>query len=248
VCLRPLALAFRDECATAFGIQANNQPINGWLIGLCEYHGNEENSPSSRNHLFCFVVLTYTPRAVKTFLRFLGWAAMPCVVFVSIVGCSGGSGSSVPATPTPSISSVSPGSVQANQAAPFLVTITGSGFISSSQVQVNGTNVPTTYVSPTQLQAQIPAALASSGGQLVITVANGSLTSGVLVSQCHHGYESGSGDRFTEPRLRRSERKPRHSYGYRKRFRPNDHAECKCHVAFCDLRQQHAIDSGFNFD
>ena len=115
---------------------------------------------------------------MKILIRALRCVALPCLILVLLAGCSGGSGPSSAVTPTPSISSVTPSSVQANQAAPFSVTITGSGFISTSQVQVNGSSVTTTYVSATQLQAQIPASLATSGGQLVITVTNGSVSSG----------------------------------------------------------------------
>ncbi|HEX5283175.1 MAG TPA: IPT/TIG domain-containing protein, partial [Bryocella sp.] len=115
---------------------------------------------------------------MKTLFRTLGRTALPCLLFVCLVGCSSGSGPSSPVTPTPAISSVTPNSIQANQATPFSVTITGSGFISTSQVEVNGSAVNSTYLSATQLQAQIPASLAVSGAQLVITVMNGSIFSG----------------------------------------------------------------------
>jgi hypothetical protein len=104
-----------------------------------------------------------------------------------VVGCSGGGGSSTgtnPASnPVPSLSSISPNSVQAGGAATS-ITVSGSNFISSSSVEWNGIALATTYVSTTSLTAQVPASDLQSAGSATITVVNpgpgGGSSSGTL--------------------------------------------------------------------
>jgi hypothetical protein len=100
------------------------------------------------------------------------------IVCLFIVGC-GGSGSPQNPTPPPStplaIQSVTPATVPAGSVA-LTVTITGTGFTTTSQVTVNNTQVPTVYVSATQLQATVPASQLASGTQLQIAVTNGTST------------------------------------------------------------------------
>jgi hypothetical protein len=89
-------------------------------------------------------------------------------------GPSGGSSSAVTFTvnnPVPSISSVSPNPVVALGGS-FTLTVNGSGFVNGSQVQVDGSPRPTTFVSPTQVTAQIPNNDILSVGQRTITVFN----------------------------------------------------------------------------
>jgi hypothetical protein len=54
----------------------------------------------------------------------------------------------------------------------FVLTVNGSNFVSSSQVQWNGANLATTYVSSTQLTSSVPASDISSAGRDNVTVAN----------------------------------------------------------------------------
>lgn len=62
----------------------------------------------------------------------------------------------------PIITSLSPSSVQAGSAT-FTLTINGAGFGPGSVIQWNGTVLPATYVSPTQLTAQIPSSYLTNG-------------------------------------------------------------------------------------
>ena len=57
------------------------------------------------------------------------------------------------------------------------LTVNGSGFLSTSVVQVGTTAEPTTYVSATQLSAAVPATQLASGAQLAVAVLNGSASS-----------------------------------------------------------------------
>ncbi len=87
-------------------------------------------------------------------------------------GSGGGGGNNVP---TPVISSISPTSLSAGSSAQT-ITVMGSGFTSSSVIEVGGVAEVTTYVSSTELTATVPATQLASGTQLPIVVSNGSTT------------------------------------------------------------------------
>jgi hypothetical protein len=71
----------------------------------------------------------------------------------------------------PSISSISP-SIALALGSSFTLTVNGSGFVSGSVVEVNGSSRPTTFVSSTQLTAQISNNDILSVGTRTITVFN----------------------------------------------------------------------------
>jgi hypothetical protein len=87
--------------------------------------------------------------------------------------------------PMPSVSSVSPNPVVATGNG-FTLDLSGSGFVVTSVVQFDGTPVPTTFVSPTELQAQISNTDIIAVGQHMITVFNpspgGGTSNGVTVT------------------------------------------------------------------
>ena len=71
--------------------------------------------------------------------------------------------------PAPVVTALAPASLVMSNPDTRL-TVTGSAFTSTSLIQINGANYPTTYVSGTQLKATIPAAQIASPGSLTITV------------------------------------------------------------------------------
>ena len=80
----------------------------------------------------------------------------------------------------PSLSSLSPNSAAAGTPA-FILTVNGSGFVSGSTVQWNGTALPTTFVSASQLTALVAASFIGSQGTASVTVQNtASVTSNAL--------------------------------------------------------------------
>ncbi len=96
-------------------------------------------------------------------------------------GCAGGGSGSTgggggTTTPTPAVTSISPTTVAAGSNA-LTLTVNGSGFISTSAVQVGGTAESTTYVSAAQLTATVPAGQIANGAELPVTVLNGSVSS-----------------------------------------------------------------------
>lgn len=78
---------------------------------------------------------------------------------------------------TANVSSISPSQVAAAGPA-FKMTVLGSGFSSGSTVQWNGSSRSTTYVSATELLAQINQTDIASTGSASITVNNGGVTGG----------------------------------------------------------------------
>jgi sugar lactone lactonase YvrE len=97
---------------------------------------------------------------------------------LTAVNAAPGGGTSAAATlavanPAPNISTLSPNPVLASASTPPTITVTGTGFVSASTVQVNGSNRATTYVSATQLTFQLTAADQSTAVQRVaVTVVN----------------------------------------------------------------------------
>ncbi len=73
------------------------------------------------------------------------------------------------ANPTPAISSLTPGTITAGTAG-FTLTVSGSGFVTSSVVNWNGTALSTVFSSTTQLQAQVPASMLVQGTTVPVTV------------------------------------------------------------------------------
>ncbi|MFZ4984122.1 MAG: IPT/TIG domain-containing protein, partial [Blastocatellia bacterium] len=87
-----------------------------------------------------------------------------------------------PANPTPSLATISPTSVISGSSA-FTLTVSGGGFISLSKVEVNGIERVTTYQSPTQLTAAIPASDIAVAGTLQVAVRTPSPGGGVTSTQ-----------------------------------------------------------------
>ena len=71
--------------------------------------------------------------------------------------------------PLPAVTSLSPSTVSVGAAA-FSLTVYGTEFTSASVVNWNGTATPTTFVSSTQLTAQISAADVATAGNIPVTV------------------------------------------------------------------------------
>lgn len=100
-------------------------------------------------------------------------------------GCGGGSsgssysgsGGNGGGTQAPTVTSISPATVTAG-AGPLTLTVNGSGFISTTTVQVGGIADATTYVTSSQVTAAVPASQLATGGQLSVIALNGSASSG----------------------------------------------------------------------
>ncbi|HWQ32537.1 MAG TPA: IPT/TIG domain-containing protein [Blastocatellia bacterium] len=77
----------------------------------------------------------------------------------------------VVANPVPAISSIIPATKTAGDPA-FTLTVNGTDFINGSVVRINGQDRTTTFVSATQVTAQIPSSDVAAAGTLQVTVFN----------------------------------------------------------------------------
>jgi hypothetical protein len=86
----------------------------------------------------------------------------------------GGTSSSISftvANPSPTVASISPSSALAGNSA-FALAVTGTQFVTTSQVPWNGNQIQTAFVSSASLTAQVPASDLAVGGTATITVQN----------------------------------------------------------------------------
>lgn len=93
---------------------------------------------------------------------------------ITVTNPAPGGGASTPTVfsidnPTPAVSSINPASAVAGDAA-FALTVNGTGFISTSVVEWNGSSLTTQFVSSTQLTASVPANDVATGGTYDVTV------------------------------------------------------------------------------
>lgn len=73
--------------------------------------------------------------------------------------------------PTPALTSIAPTQVTAG-AGTTIITLTGTGFVSSSAVDLDGTAIAATYVSSTELQVSLTASQLAQAGTHTFTVVN----------------------------------------------------------------------------
>ncbi len=101
-----------------------------------------------------------------------------CLLVTLLAGCgstptTSGSGSGAGGNAKPlAISSVSPKDVPVGSSA-VVIDVTGTGFTSTTVIQLSGAAVPTTYISGTEIRATIPASLLQNGTILKLSVADG---------------------------------------------------------------------------
>jgi hypothetical protein len=96
-------------------------------------------------------------------------------IAMAVPGFIGGSIVTLPfptnANPTPLISAIDPDAAAAGGSG-FTLTVTGNNFIPDAVVRWDGEDRPTTFISATELRANIPAADVETGGTVGVTVFN----------------------------------------------------------------------------
>jgi pimeloyl-ACP methyl ester carboxylesterase len=76
-----------------------------------------------------------------------------------------------PPNPVPVATSIDPSTVTAGSPG-FTLNVYGQGFVAGSSVKMGGSQRTTTYISPTQLSAQIPASAVATAGPATVKVIN----------------------------------------------------------------------------
>jgi hypothetical protein len=104
-----------------------------------------------------------SPRSSALFI------VVSCVLGLLIAGCGGGNSSQTTELAPATVTSISPTTVTEGSAA-FTLQVMGTGFVSGSTVTLNGSNLPTTFVSSTQLTATVSPSVIATGGSFVVGV------------------------------------------------------------------------------
>ncbi len=134
---------------------------------------------------------TFKSATQLTFTTIAADQATASTLSVAVTNAAPGGGTSaavsLPVTnPLPILSSASPTTIAAGTAAGTVITLIGSGFVSTSTAQVNGNSHAARFVSPTQLTITLTAAEQVAPGTLSIVVLNaapgGGTSSAVSVS------------------------------------------------------------------
>ena len=110
-------------------------------------------------------------------LRFVAYMGLFASTVLTGCGGSSNTGGTNSSPPTPTVSSISPTTVAAG-ASSLTLTVYGTGFLSTTVIQIGGVSVPSTYVSSTQVDAVVPASQLLSGALLSVIALNGSVSSG----------------------------------------------------------------------
>jgi hypothetical protein len=118
-------------------------------------------------------------KRVCAFSASIGAVVLALLVFQACNALNPACGS---ARPAPTIASLSASTITLAQVQQqgFVLTVTGSNFVSSSVGVINGTAVSTLVTSSTQLQMTITSAVISAAGTASVTVNTPSGTSGDL--------------------------------------------------------------------
>ncbi len=105
------------------------------------------------------------------------WLAVLGICAIAAAGCGGGSASGSgsdsgsSSNPAPILGSINPSSAVAGSAA-VTISASGSGFVSGSTIDWNGSALPSTFVSASQLSASLPASDLAAAGTAKVTVAS----------------------------------------------------------------------------
>jgi hypothetical protein len=144
-----LAIAFQtssiDDNAPSFAVAS--QPANGVLSGTGNNRVYTANPGYSGSDSFTFT-------STDTF-----GVSKPATIAITVNSL------------VPTVSDTSPNASIAGSSG-FTIVVNGSGFVRGSQVQFNGSNRTTTFVSTTQLKAQISASDVAIPGNAAVTVSN----------------------------------------------------------------------------
>lgn len=148
----------------------------------------------------CFIEITFHPLAAgpRTGTLTLTDNALNSPQTVTLQG------NGLTAYPVPTVSSITPNSIQQNSASQT-INVQGGGFFETSRISVQGTLLKTTYDGENSLSAQIPASMLKNLGQLTVEVTTPAPGGGISNSTSLLIYQDlaiGANDLIFEPYTR----------------------------------------------
>jgi len=165
IVVNPIGVAATPTFSPVTGtyISAQTVTINDATSGATIYYTTNGTTPTTSSTVYSSAITvssTETLEAIATATVYSTSAVATAAYTISI-----------PTNPLPAISGVSPAFTNAGGAV-FTLKVNGSGFIASSMAYWGASALTTTYVSATQLTAQVPAADTAAAGTNAITVQN----------------------------------------------------------------------------
>jgi hypothetical protein len=167
----PLTLAVNNPVPSLTSLSPGSTTVGGpaftLTVGGANFVSGSVIQVNGSNRTTTFVSSTQLNAAIPA-----SDIASAGTLSISVVSPAPGGGASPALTftvnnPVPSVSSISPNPV-VSVASGYTLTINGSGFVTASVVKIDGATYPTTFVSSTQVKAQVAnSGLLSLGGHSV---------------------------------------------------------------------------------
>ena len=171
----PIVFGTVAEFSTGYlTIYVNNTTANSVVITSATISGTNSSDFGFSNgncvgtlltNQTCTFTMSFTPATTGNLSANLGFAVqgLSQQVNVALTGTGG--------NPAPTITSLSPETAYVNSAG-FTLTINGTNFVSGAVASFNNVALTTSYVSSTQLTAQVPASDLTSTGSYWVSVTN----------------------------------------------------------------------------
>jgi hypothetical protein len=140
---------------------AQTVSISDTTSGATIYYTTDGTTPTTSSTVYSGAITVSSTETLQAIATANGYSTSAVASAVYIIN--------IPTNSVPAISGISPAFTNAGGAV-FTLTVNGSGFIASSMVYWGTSALTTTYVSATQLTAQVPAADIAIAGTIAITV------------------------------------------------------------------------------
>lgn len=170
---------------------AQTVAINDTTPGATIYYTTNGTTPTTSSTVYSGSITVSSTETIEAIAEGNGYASSAIGVAAYTI--------TIPSNPSPTLTSLSPAFTGSGGSA-FTLTIAGTGFVSSSTAYWGSTALTTTYVSGTQLTAQVPAADIASAGITAVTVQTPAPGGGRYALQFEtDSGSSGSAPTFTSP-------------------------------------------------
>jgi hypothetical protein len=140
---------------------AQTVSISDTISGATIYYTTDGTTPTTSSTKYTTAITVSATETIQAIATATGYSTSAVATAAYTI--------SIPTNPVPAINGISPAFTNAGGTV-FTLTVNGSGLIASSTVYWGTSALTTTYVSATQITAQVPAADIATAGTVAITV------------------------------------------------------------------------------